>query len=94
MRTKSWRRNQSKIKEMKAFKKFLDHPYYMGSSVTKDEYIEKAKNDARILKDNMKPCSCWMCRNIKEDKPVYISKKKFDDKEIDLFFNKINRKDA
>lgn len=94
IRNKAWRRYQDKVKEDSAYRKFIRYAsYYSVVSKTKDECMAKARKDARLLRDNMKNCSCWMCRNETGLKPAYVAKLRIDQIEIDECFKDINQKD-
>lgn len=90
IRNRAWRRSQNRTKEHNAFRKFVDNPYNKGES--NDDIFAKAKRDARLLANNMKICSCWMCRNEKGDRLFEIAKDLVDSAEIDFEFNNINNK--
>lgn len=60
-RTKDYRRFKNKVKENKAFSKYINSCYYKDNE-------ELAREKARKTRDNLKVCSCWMCGNPRNSK--------------------------
>lgn len=62
-RDRAWRRFENKKAELKAFNQYLSVGFYYSGNKTKEEKILRIKKTAKILKNNMKNCSCFMCGN-------------------------------
>lgn len=69
MRTRDWRRHQSKRVKRNFLKGLLNYGYYGMDDDWVDWYHRQNYN-------NRKPCACWMCRNPRKYKELTLKEVK------------------